>query len=98
MISSVSIRHPELAFDFAVAHRKQVDTKVDTTSLSRYYPSLASNSLDPATVGKVKAFADRYIAASSRQATETAIANIEYRVKVRKERLPAIDAWLKRNG
>jgi len=98
MISQVAGWHPDLAFDYAVAHRELVNTKVDTTSLSRYYPGLARNSLDPATVDKLKAFAEQYIAASSRRATDTAIANIQYRVKVRKERLPAIDAWLKSNG
>ena len=87
-----------LAFDFAVAHREQVNSKVDTTSQSRWYPYLAYTSLDPATIGKLKAYADRWIAASSRQATETTIANIQYRLMVRKERLPAIDAWLRRNG
>jgi hypothetical protein len=98
MISVVAARHPELAFDYAASHREQVNTKVDTTSLSRYYPGLASWSLEPATVGKLKAFADKYIAASSHRATDTAIANIEYRIKVRNERLPAIDAWLEKNG
>jgi len=98
MISTVAAHHPELAFDYAVAHREQVDTKVDTTSLSRYYPRLAGNSLDPAMIVKLKAFADKHIAASSRRATDTAVANIEYRTKVRSERLPAIDAWLKKNG
>jgi aminopeptidase N len=98
IISVVAWHHPELAFDYAVVHREQVSTKVDTTSLSRYYPRLAGNSLDPAMVGKLKAFADQYIAASSRRATDTAVANIQYRVKVKQERLLAIDAWLKNNG
>jgi aminopeptidase N len=97
MISVVAARHPELAFDFATAHREQVDTKVDTTSLSRYYPALASGSLQPATIAKLRAFADKHIAASSRRATDTAVGNIEYRIKVRNERLPAIDAWLGKN-
>jgi aminopeptidase N len=98
IISIVASRHPDLAFDFAVAHREQVNAKVDTTSLSRYYPRLTSSSLDLATAEKLKAFAGKYIAASSRRATDTAVANIEYRVKVKQERLPAIDAWLKKNG
>ena len=76
----------------------QVDTKVDTTSRSRYYPGLAHQSLDPAMVGKLRVYADKHIAAGSRRATESAIANIEYRMKVRNERLPQIDAWLGKNG
>ncbi|GAB3089747.1 M1 family metallopeptidase [Lysobacter terrae] len=97
MISAVSGRNPELAFDFATTHREQVNSKVDTTSLSRYYPRLANNSLDPATIAKLTAFAEHYIAAGSRREFDTAIANIQYRVKVRGERLPAIDAWLQQH-
>ncbi|TBR38838.1 MULTISPECIES: M1 family metallopeptidase [Dyella] len=98
MIGAVSGRHPEMAFDFAVAHKAQVDKLVDSTSSSRYYPALGGRSLNPAMVGKLKAFADKYIAEGSRRDTETAIANIEYRVKVRDDRMPAIDAWLKQHG
>ncbi|KQY51820.1 M1 family metallopeptidase [Lysobacter sp. Root494] len=98
MISTVAGRHPELAFDFAAAHREQVNGKVDTTSLSRYYPGLASSSLDAATIGKLRTFAEKYIASSSRRATDTAVANIEYRMKVRAERLPDIDAWLRKHN
>ena len=97
MISAVSGLNPDLAFDFAASHREQVNTKVDTTSLSRYYPRLAYNSLDPAMVGKLQAFAEQHIAAGSRREFDTAAANIQYRVKVRNERLPAIDAWLQQH-
>jgi len=98
MIRTVASLHPDLAFDFAVAHREQVDTKVDSTSRARYYPRLANNSLDPAMVGKVHAYAQAYVAPGSRRASENAAANITYRVGVKKERLPAIDAWLKNHG
>ncbi|HEX7816281.1 M1 family metallopeptidase [Dyella sp.] len=98
MISGVSFNHPEMAFDFAVTHKDQVDKKVDSTSTARYYPALANRSLDPATIDKVKAFSDKYIAASSRRGADTVIANIQYRIQVRNERLPAIDAWLKKHG
>jgi len=95
MIARASRLHPDAAFDFAVAHRTQVDARVDSTSRSRYYPGLANNSLDQAMIAKLKAFADSYIAATSRRATDTAIANIVYRRQVHDARLPAIDAWLK---
>uniref|UniRef100_UPI003217CB70 ERAP1-like C-terminal domain-containing protein n=1 Tax=Dyella sp. TaxID=1869338 RepID=UPI003217CB70 len=98
MISVVSGQHPELAFDFAVAHKAEVDKKVDSSASSRYYPQLASRSLDPSMIAKVKAYAEKYVAAGSRRDADTAVANIEYRVKVKGERLPAIDAWLKAHG
>ena len=98
MISTVAWQHPELAFDFAAAHREQVDAKVDTTSRSRYYPRLASNSMDAGIIARLRDFADKHIAAGSRREMDTAVANIEYRVKVRNERLPQVDAWLRKHG
>jgi aminopeptidase N len=98
MISIVGFQHPDMAFDFALMHRAQVDKLVDSTSSSRYYPGLGGSSNDPAMVGKIKAFADAHIAAGSRRAADTVIANINYRMMVRNERLPAIDAWLAKNG
>jgi len=96
MITVVAGQHPDLAFDFAMAHLAQVEAFVDVSSRGRYYPRLGSNSLDPGMIGKLRAFADAHVAATSRRAVDTAIANVIYRTQVRKERLPAIDAWLKR--
>ena len=95
MISAVSYQHPDLAFDFAVAHMDQVDALVDSTSRARYYPGLGNGSRDPAMIGKLQAFADAHIAPTSRRATETAIASIKYRNQIIEERLPQITAWLK---
>ncbi|MBS0461674.1 MAG: M1 family peptidase, partial [Proteobacteria bacterium] len=94
MIAAVGWRHPELAFDFAVAHRAQVDALVDSTSRAQYYPRLASGSLEAATIAKVEAFAQAHIAPTSRRAVDTTVANIHYRIGVRQQRLPAVDAWL----
>ena len=94
MISAVSWRHPAMAFAFATAHRVQVDPKVDASSRSRFYPALASGSLDPAMIGKIEAFARAHIAPGSRRASDAVIANIRYRIGVGQQRLPAIDAWL----
>jgi aminopeptidase N len=96
MISYVAYEHPDLAFDFAVAHREQVDRLVDSTSRARYYPALGSGSRDPAMIGKLQAFAEAHIAPTSRRATDTAVAAIQYRRKVIEERLPQVTAWLER--
>ncbi len=98
MLRGVAGEHPDMAFDFAMAHLAQIDPRVDTTSRSRYYPGLAGGSHDPAMVGKLKAYADAHVAASSRRATDSTIVNIEYGIKVRRERLPQVDAWLKKHG
>jgi aminopeptidase N len=98
MIGRVSGKHPDLAFDFAIAHREQVEKKIDATSRSRYFPGLAGRSADPAMVGKLRAYAKEHLAADSQGDTKTAIASIQYRVKVRATRLPEIDAWLAKHG
>jgi len=96
MISVVAGLHPDLAFDFATAHMNEVNGKVDVTSRSSYYLDLAFGSVDAAMIGKVNAYASANLAASSRREADTAVARIAYRIKVRNERLPAVDAWLAR--
>lgn len=95
MIDRVASRHPELAFDFAVAHRTQVDTLVDSTSRARYYPGLGMDSAELATADRIKAYAEQYIAPTSRQAADNAVNTIQTRVKLRAASLPQITAWLK---
>ncbi|MFA6442880.1 MAG: M1 family metallopeptidase [Sterolibacterium sp.] len=97
MLSHVAVLHPDLAFDFALAHIAVVNQKVDASSRSRYFPRLASESADPAMIAKLKTYAAEHLAAGSRRDAETAMANIAYRIKVRDERLPVIDAWLAGN-
>jgi aminopeptidase N len=98
IISAVSGRHPDLAFDFALAHQEQINKRIDATSRSRYFARLAGGSSDPAMVGKLNAYAGANLAASARGDVEAAIAGIQDRVKVNAARLPEIDAWLARNG
>ena len=98
MISAVAGQHPDMAFDFAVAHRAKVEKLVDGSSQARYFPGLAGGSADRAMIGKLRAFAEAHIPASARNATETSIANIENRIRVREQRIPAIVAWLEKNG
>ncbi|UUE99059.1 M1 family metallopeptidase [Xanthomonas hortorum pv. pelargonii] len=95
MIDRVASQHPELGFDFAVAHRTQVDTLVNSTSRARYYPSLGMGSAELATADRIKAYAEQYIAPTSRQAADNAINTIQTRVKLRAALLPQIKAWLK---
>ena len=98
MISSVAARHPELAFDFVLAHYEQVAGKVEVGTRSRYFPGLGRHSADPAMIGKLQAYASKYLSEDARGDTKTAIASVEYRIKVRNQRLPQIDAWLAQHG
>lgn len=97
MIRGVASSHPDMAFDFAIEHIKQVNELVDTTSRSRYFPSLGGGSADVAMIAKLTAYANANLTPDARRDVEIAIANIKYRIKLRAERLPAIDAWLAPN-
>ncbi len=46
-------------------------------------------------VDKIKAYADKYIAPTSRRAAETVMTSIQTRVKLQAERRPQVVAWLK---
>jgi aminopeptidase N len=94
MLAQVAHEHPEMAFDFALANIAKVNERVDMTSRSRYFPRLAAGSANPATIDKLIAYAGANLAAGSRRDADTAVAAIRDRIKVRAERLPAIDAWL----
>jgi len=98
MIGGVAREHADLAFDFAVAHREQVDGLVDSTSRARYYPGLGRSADNLQMVDKIKAFADAHIAPTSRRDAETAIAGIQTRLRLRAERKPQVDGWLKQKG
>jgi aminopeptidase N len=94
MISRVARAHPDLAFDFALAHIDQVNARIDASSRSRYFPRLAAASGEPAMLDKLEAYAKAHLAATARGDADTAIADIQYSIKVRTQRLPAIDTWL----
>jgi len=48
-------------------------------------------------IDKIKAY-EATIDPSARRPANAVIANIQYRQMVRKDRLPAVDAWLAKNG
>jgi len=94
MIAEVSRLHPELGFEFAMAHMAAINERVDASSRSVYFPGLAATSHESAMIGKVDAYAKANLAPSARRAAETTVANIKDRIRVRTERLRAIDEWL----
>jgi aminopeptidase N len=98
MISTVARRYPDMAVDFALANVEKINERVDASSRSRYFARLASASSNPATIDKLRGYAQDHLAASSRGDVYSAIAAIQDRIKTNAARLPEIDAWLKQNG
>jgi len=98
MIRRASVLHPDMAVDFALDNLAVVNTKMDSEARSRYIPALARGSLDPAMIAKLNAYAEKYLAPTARREVKASVANISYRIKAARERLPLIDAWLARNS
>jgi aminopeptidase N len=94
MISKVAASHPDLAFDYAVAHKDAVNAKVDNSARTRFIPGLGAASSDPATADKIRAYAAANLAEGSRKDAEKSAASVMNRAAIRQGRLPAITAWV----
>jgi len=98
MIRAVSFLHPAMAFDFAVAHWDQVSRLLEPTTQARFVPELVGQASDLALIGRLDGFAAEHIPPTARQDLIKAEATIRYLAKVRSERLPQVDRWLRANG
>jgi aminopeptidase N len=94
VIDSVAAIHPEMAFDFAVVHRDQVNTWVEPFNRDLYQVQLLKTSADPAALDRLKAFTESHIKTSDRAPVEQVESQMRYNMKVRTDGLPQIDAWL----
>jgi aminopeptidase N len=94
MIAGVAENHPDLAFDFALAHRAQVAALVDASAAGRFFPQLAAGSANPAMIAKLRDYAARFMTPASRRPADIAIGRIEDRVRIRRTATPAITKWL----
>ena len=95
IISAVSGNHPEMAFDWAVAHADQVNVLLEQSSKTSFIPELASESSDRALAARVQAFALKAIAPAARGDANASISRINYLADLRGRLAPAIGAWIK---
>jgi aminopeptidase N len=96
MLNAVAESHPELAFDFAVLHRDQVNDWLEPGSRDLFAARLLATSADPAARDRLMAYMETHVPAADRGPAEAVAALITYRIRVRAEQLPQIDAWLQR--
>ncbi|HTV77960.1 MAG TPA: M1 family metallopeptidase [Steroidobacteraceae bacterium] len=94
LIEDVAEYFPEAAFDFAVAHREQVNSWLDPDDRDVYQAQLLATSSDPQALERLKAYVASSVPAAKRLAAEAAEAEVAFNIRVRAERLPAVDAWL----
>lgn len=96
IIDAVADEHSDLAFDFAVAHLAQVNTLLEASARADWYARIGGKSMDAAMPRKLRAWAAANVTASAQGPVLTAISRVDYRVKLVRERLPHIAAWLER--
>lgn len=94
MISRAAVRHPRLAFDFAVAHWDRIALLLEPTSRARFVPRLLSHAWDPELIEALERFAAQHIPSEARQDVRKTVAQIRYRAAIRDKRLPQVDRWL----
>jgi aminopeptidase N len=93
IVTGVAENFPDKAFDFAVAHRAEVDAMVEPTSRTTFFTGLGGASRDVAMPAKLTAFAAT-VPPSARGEVSKALASISYRLDVIAKRLPEVDRWL----
>ena len=98
IIGGVSSLHPEMAFDFAVAHWDALSPLIEPSTQMRYIPRLASNASETAILDRLNAFASIHIPATADMDLRKAVSQIRYIAAIRTDRLPSIDAWLAARG
>ncbi len=95
LLRAIAGRHPDMAFDFAVANLDLVNGFLEASTSSTYVVGLGGGSNDPGMPAKIKAFAEKHLPASSRAGAEEVLTRIANQ-KASADRLrPAVEAWLK---
>jgi aminopeptidase N len=94
LLVRLAARHPDLAFDWAVANRALVESWLEESTKASFIVSLGTGSTDPAMPGKITAFAEKNLPEASRDGARRAVSAIAVR-KAAADRLRAATArWL----
>jgi aminopeptidase N len=94
IIASVAAGHPELAFDFTLAHLDTVMSAIEPDSRTIFVPQLVSHSWNTALIPRLRAYAEADVPATARGSAVEAEAEIAFRASIRTQRLPAVSHWL----
>jgi aminopeptidase N len=94
MISRVSLDNPDRAWDFARGHLDAVTSRLDALQRNSFMPSLAARSTNPDRLPELRRFIDEHVPSESRRQAEKYVADLEFLVKVKAQRIPEIDKWI----
>jgi len=94
IVRAVSMLHPDLALDFALAHPSEVSARLDPNSRVRFMPDLAARSSELDAIEKLDAYAAADPSAVTPRALTAARGAIRLARRLRDQRLPEIDRWV----
>ncbi|MCP3733742.1 M1 family metallopeptidase [Sphingomonas sp. RP10(2022)] len=93
LLRAIAGRHPDMAFDWAVANRATVEGFIEESSRSGYIVGLGGGSNDPAMPAKIDAFA-KTLPETSRGAAKRVVSGIAVRKAVADRLRPAVQTWV----
>ena len=94
LLRAVANAHPDLAFDWAVAHQALVNGFLEESTRAGYIVSLGQGSNDPAMTGKIDAYAAKKLPAGSRGGAVRAKAAIAVRKQAADRMRAGVAQWL----
>ena len=94
LLGAVAGRHPDMAFDFAVANLDLVNGLLETSTRAGFIVALGSRSNNPAMPGKIQAYAEKHLPEASRGSVKRALTSIAVRKAAADRLRAATAAWL----
>jgi len=94
LLASIAGRHPDMAFDFAVANLDLVNGFLETSTRAGFVVGLAAGSNDPAMPAKITAFAEKNLPEASRGGAKRSLALIATRRQAAERLKSAVSTWL----
>jgi aminopeptidase N len=98
MMSRVAAENAPLAWSFVLDHLKEVNAKLDALQRMTFVPSIGAQSLDRTILKQLREFIDVNVPEANRAQVERFYADMVFRLSVRDQRIPEVDAWLATNG
>lgn len=94
LLATIAGLHPDMAFDWAVAHLDTVNGFLETSNRAQFVVSLAGGSSDPAMPAKLQAYAEKYVPVEARGGLKRTLAEIAVRKAAADRLRAAVSAWL----
>lgn len=97
VLLGVAAVQPQMAWDYLVAHRAQLEPTFEPNTRSEYPANIASNSSNPAMATALEQYA-RSFPEGAQSSIRAATASIRIKAATIHDRMPAVEAWIARRS